>query len=295
MWQRRLRAIPALLIIGLALGACGGTRYGTVEHAYFVAPEHMVAAEANTIAFTVTGQHLDRTFEQFAPPLADMIWVQDAATSAYVVDLVVEATEYREEAVHVLEEKQRASSQNPNPASILRFTGTATMVAPYHVTVFDRTANTYLDRYNGSSSVPLTAESLTSEADVRAILKSTFHRQGAGLAIPAGNQAKQAAQVILHRLFEAHLVSDYPRIPQSHPREARIAQAYALLQHSTDPASATQALSIYQAIGTDTRTEKGELDTDLNRAVHLGLALCYRLLNNPAAAGDHSSQAAALK
>jgi len=142
--------------------------------------------------------------------------------------------------------------------------------------------------------VPLTAASLESEAAVRTILQSTFQRQGTGLAIPAGNQAKQSAQVMLHRLFEAHTVSDYPRIPQSHPREARIAEAYARLQTSTDPAAAEAALTIYQAIGTDSRTEKGESDVNLNRAVHVGMASCYRFIDSPAATGDHTARAAAL-
>gem|GEM_PF-5354595 len=142
--------------------------------------------------------------------------------------------------------------------------------------------------------MPLTADSLESEAAVRAILQSAFQRQGTGLAIPAGNRAKQSAQVMLHRLFEAHTVSDYPRIPQSHPREARIAEAYACLQTSTDPAAAEAALTIYQAIGTDTRTKKGESDVDLHRAVHVGMALCYRFMDNPTADEDHTARAAVL-
>lgn len=291
----RTALVLGVLFVTLITGGCSDARYQKVRHVYMAPPEHPVVKEDATIAFTFSGRGLDRTFEQYRPELKTLRWTSSSQTSDYVIDIAALDPVYDYQSEQVQAQEYTVIFGANAGQTYLKYHGRGKGVAGYRIEIYDRNSNGYLLKKEGQIVKWYNAKEQRSASGCSNVIRNKFNADRRALVMGAGNQAKREATATLRRFFEEHPVSEHLPVASEHKTEPRIAEAYAILRTKTNSAGAQEAIIVYQAIGTENKTDKGELNDDLNAAVHQGLATCYGILRNEAKRRHHQVRADALR
>ncbi len=270
--------LSALSVCLLTFSSCTVLRMGHVSYTYDAPPEQALPQEYTKIIYVFSGEGFDRTFSRLNVTIPGMQWIENEKDADIIVDLklgesaLLDLTAY-EQITTTTNEAGVASSH------VSGYTGSGTLNTPYHIGVYDQKTNVYYLKQDLDYSTPLETVAKPSVESARAATKDMAQQYAGSHRNDVGAHAKNSAEDILRKKFTIHPVTTSVSAPISYSDEPRIAEAYHTL-HPATAENATRALRIYENIGFNNYTEKGELNDELNKGVLTGIAACYRILGD---------------